>query len=353
MSGTDKFVVHIWRNVKKMGFMPTSHFGHAAVKIKNAAIPGGVEYVSFWPADGASKGKSAFKKQGAAFQANYKDDAGDEMQKLTAFRLEVGFRKANNVPYPAEWDQTLAQFGKAPITNPRPGQVRDHESAKLRDLDDEDVIYDWRQSAESKVSIPAMGAGGSTFGLSPVAAYNWWRGFKVSAPKYQALGFQNCAGVALMCLKAGGSEAFLKLPSVTVYTEPVQVERYANDLLLQINRFNDNAVTLRNDVSNMVATKGYAPTDASELVNGFWPVEVWKKKSALGPLQPRSATIKAIDEALARVHRSLGGTDLVAMNKGVCDLFAHIVHHRNEKADSKRSEAVVRLGHQVLMMLNA
>lgn len=349
----DKFVVHVWRNVKKMGFMPTGHFGHAAVKIKGDGVPGGVVYVSFWPKDGAGKGKSAFKKQGAAYGTDHKDDAADEMNKLTAFRLEVGYRQMNNIPYPSDWDAALREMGKSAIVNPRRGQVRDHTSANTRDLADDDVIFDWRQSAEVKIKIPGAGAGDEPFGLLMNPAVVWWNQFKLSQPHYKALGYQNCAGVALMCLQAAGSEAFLKLPKVTVYSEPVQVEKYANELVIQINRFNDNAKTLRADVSRMVATKGYAPTDVSELANGLWPVEVWKKKSALGPLQPRSSTIRAIDDALGRVHAMQGKGDALGWYKGLCDLFANIVHHRSEKSDSKRSEAVIRLAHQVLVLIGA
>lgn len=340
---TQQAVVRVWRNVKTMGYMPTSHFGHAAVTIKGSMVPGFKQHISFWPGDYASKG-NATKKQDGDWTNKVGEDKRNEMGLPTALRLEVGYCQTHGIPYPDEYNDYLAELNKGPITAPRPGQKR-------LGLTNSDGLPLWSQSAEAKIPLPGIGCKERLWGLSVRRMGLWWLQFKTTAPYYQALGKQNCAGVALMGLSEGGSEAFVECPGITVYGEPVQVEKYAKELELQLERMDAWSEQLDADIRKGVMSGVVSSSPNDQLKDGLWTVDVWKQKSALGTFQMRSSTVREMDSALEKYHAADWGAKFTERYKALVKLFLAIVKHRQDKADSARSEAVLRLGSQILTIV--
>lgn len=275
------------------------------------------------------------------------------MNRLTALRLEVGYRQQHGIPIPPEWIEVLNAFNKTPLNNPRPGQTRLGVNERITDAAGDDWEFPlWSQSPENKINIPGIGASTSFWGVSLRRMAQWWNQFKATQPQYQALSRKNnCAGVALLGLKAGGSEAYVKLPSVTVYAEPLQVENYANALLAKIQDLNRITQDVDNDVRAVVASKALSPTPASEIQDGIYTLQHWKQRSHLGGLTVRSGTIRDIDSAVEKFHTANWHAAFPDRLKALVDIMTAIAKHRAEKPDSKRSEAIVRLAAQVITVL--
>jgi hypothetical protein len=177
---SEQAIVRVWRNIKKLGKVPTSHFGHAAVTVFGNSVrttPGRkphMQNISFWPDEGATFG-NAYKKIPGAFGESAKQDKLSEMNLLTCVRLEVGYRQKYGMAYPPEWDTLLAEHNKAPLRDPRPGQKKAYEPTGVRKringqlfLNDEtkvDVPM-YYQSPESNVYLPGVNARGARFGLN-------------------------------------------------------------------------------------------------------------------------------------------------------------------------------------------
>jgi hypothetical protein len=339
----DQITVRVWRNVKTLGKIPTSHFGHAAVTISGSKVPGLKQHISFWPGDGASKG-SAIQKQAGDWTTCTGQDKLGEMNDLTALRLEVGYCQKHSIPYPSKYDDYLKNASKSPISTPRPGQNR----LAVTDANGWPL---WSQSAETKVALPGIGCGARLWGLSTRRMGLWWQKFQASAPYYQALGKQNCAGVALMGLKEGGSEAFVPCPNIKIYGEPVQVEQYAKTLALQLNRLEDWAKDLEADIAQAVTGNKLWAAPGGPPADGLWDFKRWKDESALGPLQPRSATIREVDEAVVKYHAANWSDKFSERYAALVQAFIVIVKHRQEKPDSQRLRAILRLGAQILAIL--
>ena len=341
----EQATVRVWRNVKTLGKVPTSHFGHAAVTIKGAKVNvvGYKNHISFWPGDYASKGNAIFKQTGD-FNDELKDDKISEMNQLTALRLEVGYRQANGMYCPPKYIAWLTHFEKTPITSPRPGQ-------KWLDEVDSKGWPLWSQSADEKVALPGTDCGDRLWGLSICHMNDWWENFKNSGPQYQALGRQNCAGVALDALKEGGSEAFLPCPYIKAYTEPTQVEDYAKRLRNKLNEMENLSTQLDDDIKQAVMSNNLWAAPGDPPADGIWELDKWKRESALGTFQVRSSTIRQIDNAVARFHEANWTDQFTKRYTALVQAFLGVVKHREEKADSGRSRAVLRLGAQILAIV--
>jgi len=133
-------------------------------------------------------------------------------------------------------------------------------------------------------------------------------------PHYQALGKQNCAGVALMGLKEGGAEAFVTCPQIKVCGEPVQVETYANHLAMQLERMEEWTRQLDADIARGVVSGVVKPAASDNLVDGLWKPETWKKESALGTFKVRSSAIRDIDHGRGVPRARLEGE----LRRAVC-----------------------------------
>ena len=348
----NQLTVRVWRNVKRFR-LPTSHFGHASVTLRGMFLKGSPAdgrrrvHISFWPSEGAGIDKSGVRRQEGGMTEQAAQDKVSEMNRLTALRLEVGWRQREGVAYPKKWDRWLANQGVGPLTTPRKGQVR---------LDDtfDDGWPIWSQSPENKIVLPGFNCGrqGRSWGLSISRANKWWEAFQQTDPHYKALSTQNCAGIALMALQAAGSEAFEPLPSVRLYAEPAQVERYAMTLQAALDQLERMGQGLDKDVQTALATGLLRPDMLAGAPKGdLWSLEEWKRRSALGPLQPRSGTIRDIDAALAQFHQHRWDTGHALKYGGLADVVRGIARHRQAKPDSARSVPLLQLAIQALSIV--
>lgn len=358
---SNQLTVRVWRNIKTLGGLPSSHFGHASLTMSGMFLPGSPEdgrrrvQISFWPAESAGIGMSGIRKQGGLTSDYSYEDKVSEMNRLTALRLEVGYRDDNGIPVPKSWRTRLANYGKTPLSTPRDGQRRLGFTSEGTDSNDEnDLGWPlWSQSPEVKVPLPGFMVKGRLWGLSIPRINRWWTTFKAQAPQYQALSRQNCAGVVLMALKEGGAEAFVAAPSVHVYAEPIQVEQYARLLEMQLERYETWSADLDTQIRSALAAGTITPAMLSGSEDGLWTVERWKGLSSLGPLQPRSSVIRAIDDALVRYHAAEWKVGYLQKYKALSDVFLNVCIHRQQKPKSERSAAVLGLGLQVLAYLRA
>jgi hypothetical protein len=343
---TEQVTVRVWRNIKTAGFMPSSHFGHASVELRASYIPTNDRMqVSFWPGgDGAGKGMSGIRAQASANNDDPLDDKLGEMGLLTSLRLEVGYRQEAGIAYPPEWDGLLRDMGKSPLRTPRPGQ-------KPSSFENADGIPLWSQSQESKIKLPALQHLRGLWGLPIRPIMRWWQTFQAANPSYRALSTNNnCAGVALMALEAGGAGAFLPLPTLFIYAEPTQVERYALGLrsVIEQTEIATNKLILEIDAARK---SGLLKPSTGEQKDGLWTMAEWKKQSALGPMQPRSGAIRDIDDALARYHAATWAGDYNKKFTGFVKLVRSIAAHRQDKAASARSAAILALAAQAVALL--
>jgi hypothetical protein len=348
--------VRVWRNVK-YGGLPGPHFGHAAVVLHGGVVAGYSRdaqprvQISFWPGDFAKIGPSALQAQASATTGDALADKRNEMGKWTALRLEIGYRDRNGIPVPDAWRNEIADVGYSPIDAPRSGQSRNPDSSYVPSARGNEGYRIWSQSPELKLDLPGFRNPGLIWGLSLTRCAYWWMNFKNSEPHYKALSFQNCAGVALMALREAGSEAFAELPHVQVYAEPTQVENYAGLVKVQQERMEAWTATLDADIRQALETGQLKAADAAMGLRDLWPVADWMKASALGPFQPRGSTIRAIDKALSDYHASSWSADYKTKYQALVKVFLGIGQHRQDKADSARSVAVLTLAFQLLKMM--
>jgi hypothetical protein len=346
-------LVRIWRNLKHWK-LPTSHFGHAAVTVSREGV---LHNISFWPGgEGAGLGNALKDLPGSA-SGRARDDKFNEMSPVTAIRLEVGYCQRNAIAYPPEWDEILQVEKKAPLGSPRPGQKRfARESNVLADLDTKSFscpIPQYSQSAEAKFYLPGRAARGAhSWGLDLKKMTTWWTRFMRENPTYRAFSVEdNCVGVVLRALREGGAATFVEPPAVRAYGEPVQVEKYALALDQRFKQLEKSALAMAADI----AARGLAktPLPPEQISDGLWRFDVWKKASALGVLHQRSETIREIDSTLDKYHRLTWKYAEEERYKVLLKLFDAVVKHREEKSDSKRSEAVAQLAMSMLKFLQA
>lgn len=359
-------VIRVWRNLKMLGKVPTSHFGHASVTVMGYSVKTTdydyphMQNISFWPADGAGFG-NAFKDQPGGGTPSSAEDKVAEMNYLTAIRLEVAVCRRESIAYPDTWNRALAEAGKAPLDAPRPGQRRavDPSTGKaalipgayhwLRD-GSQAPIPQYSQSPQAKIFLPGLFVKGRSWGLNLTRMADWWIDFQDSSPLYRAFSpKQNCVGIVFEALREGGAEALLKLPRVRAYGEPVQVEQYARALEYELLQMEGHTAFLRMDIqTSHLALK---PVPGNQLIDGLWRPSYWKQASALGVMYRRSALIQEMDELLERFARLTWKYAFVEKYDVFVRLFRAVVRHRQDKSDSKRSESVAQLGTQILDIL--
>lgn len=334
--------VHVWYNVKTKGFIPTGHFGHAALEIKGLFAKPDDRYISFWPKDGAGTDKTALKAQPGLTSDDRQQDMFNEMRQDVAMRLELNHRIASGIPMPDH----IARRALAPRT----GQVRLDEPFK--DDDTGEIFYLWGQSPSNVTTLPGGAEGGKAFGLSTRRMGDWWGQYKATQPHYRAISrTNNCAGVAIMGLVAGGSEAILPAPTIMIYAEPLQVDQYAQDLLKEMTALEAMVRDIRTDTIALTKEGKVDVTKADGMVDGLWPLATWKSKSALGALQFRSGTVRDMDDAVEAFHKANWKDKFVQRYTALVKLIRAIHKHRQEKPESKRSEGIITLAEQAIKIL--
>jgi hypothetical protein len=364
---TEQALVRVWRNVKVLGKVPTSHFGHAAVTVSGLGVKTTdadephMQHISFWPGNGGASIRTAFKDAPGSFSDGSMGDRVSEMNKLTAIRLEVGYCKANGIGYPPEWDQALLEANKPPLPKPRQGQkqlldpttnmaVTNPQYTYRLTNGTEVLVPMYSQSPQAKFFLPGLRAKGAHWGLNTTRMADWWIGFQQKNPQYRAFSAENnCVGIALQGLAEGGATAIAKPPAVRFYGEPVQVETYARELEQQFLHLEGLTRLLEVSIkSNRLAQKAVSP---DQLGDGIWTLDQWKKASALGIMYQRSGTIQEIDHHLNTFQRLTWKYAFQERYDAFVKLFLTVVKHREEKQDSKRSEAIAQLGSQILDVL--
>ena len=363
---TEQAVIRTWRNIKTLGKVPTSHFGHAAVTVVGKSVPTtdvkapNMQNISFWPESGASF-RNAHKNVPGSFGETAKLDKLSEMNLLTCVRLEVAFRQKAHIPYPAEWDRMMREANKSPLPTPRAGQKQAWElndegnleriygTSWLEDGTEVDIPM-YYQSPESNIYLPGLLARGEKWGLNLGRMAQWWISFQQSNPQYCALSVRkNCVGVALQGLHEGGASTIVKPPVIRTYGEPVQLESYAQQLATRFLQLNGMIRLL--DAGIRSDHLALTPAPLNQLVDGIWTSNAWKKASALGIMYQRSALICEIDRQLSKFERLSWKENFVEKYDTFMDLFLGVFRHRQEKSDSKRAEAVAQLGTQILNVL--
>ena len=361
---SEQAVVRIWRNTKNFANFPTAHFGHAAVTVAGNSVksssdgPNHIQNISFWPGGRGAGFGNANRHLPGDFSDFTKGDKVYEMKPLTALRLEVGTYQQEGKPVPDSWTTLLAEKKKAPIL-PRPGQRRAFDSdgdrieapgaLTLKDGTEIDVPM-FFQNSDNDIYLPGMLARGCRWGLNLTRMGDWWMAFKTTSPMYRALSpTENCVGVALKGLVEGGAASLVKPPEFRVYAEPVQLEKYAQQLADRFTELEGMARIL--DMGIHSDHVGQEAPHKFELKDGMWTFDAWKRESALGFFYSRSALICEIDRNLASFQKLTWKNDFKERFEAFVNIFLAVCRHRHDKSDSKRTEAVAVLGRQILAIL--
>lgn len=327
---SEEATVAVWRNIKK-GFIPTGHFGHAAVFLRGATMGLGLgeyEYISWWPGEGAGK-EDALRNQAGSASESYFADMASEMSP----RAQQALRSGRYAP-----------------------RGNQHEiSANLQadgfDLDDD--MYG--VEADVLVSVPGLGAATSTFGLHLPRMWQWYRDYQDNGGTYTlASRTRSCAGIAAVALVEGGGEAFVSAPTALIYMEPRQVEDYAKSLKREIAAFNHKIPAFRTDATTVTqnALRGTTGVTGFAKATDLWSHDEWKKRSALSG-KIRSGTIRSIDSALEAYHRVTWASDYTKKYKSFVEVLRKCMQHRVENPTSERKLAVCQLGLQCLDVIGA
>jgi len=317
----EEATVIVWRNITKYGFIPTGHFGHAAVMLRGPALGlghGQYRYISWWPGEGAGK-KDALRQQSGIASDDYDADMVSELSP----RAQLGLQRGQH--------------------QPRRGQVEtDYE-------DDEGTL--WGAEADSLISVPGLNVTDGELGLSLTAMWAWYQGYVDNGGTYQlASRKKSCSGVAAVALIEGGGEAFASAPSAKIYMEPKQVEQYGRDLRKALADFNRRFLSFDLGVGTYIKKELQAqhhPTGVTGIGSALdlWDVNTWMQQSAVKGAM-RSSVIRNIDSALKDYHKYRWGQDFRKKYQAFIKVLDNVMTHREKKPDSERGFAVARLGKQ-------
>ncbi len=313
--------VYVWR------FLHIRHVGHAAVKLRGSTMAENA-YVSWWPEDeDAKKGTPGYQQR--EFHSSYKQDMQTEISSRTQERLE------NETYQPRTRQEQL-----------RDGTYQTRGQRRVT-IDGEDV---WGKDADEKIKLPGLGAAGVHFGLDLARMAEWWSLFKIYPHgKFKMVSkHSNCSGVAAAALKVGGAEQFAKAPGAIFSLDPNQIAKWARQIRAEIDARNEDAKRM----AMFLAESGeYAPETITEVMS-FADWTTLSNKN-MGGLHLRSEKIKQIDRLLRQYHALVWGDRDANLQKiqVLRDLMAPIHHHLGHKPGSKRGDAVLKLGKQVLETL--
>lgn len=316
----EEATVIVWRNITKYGFVPTGHFGHAAIMLRGRMVGLGHDqyrYISWWPGEGAGK-KDAVRLQGGAESDEY---VGDMISELS-FGAQTGLQEGRFAP--------------------RSGQVQ-------TEYEDESGDTLWGVHADAQISVPGIDVWSGELGLNTPVMWNWYRGYVDNGGQYQlASRSKSCSGVAAVALIEGGGEAFADAPTARIYMEPRQVEDYGRTLRKAIMDFNARfqLFDLRN--SHFVQTemqRGTTGVTGIAPATDLWDVDTWMHQSALKGAM-RSSLVRKIDSALKDYHKVRWAQDFKAKYKAFITILDAAMKHREQKPDSERGFAIARLAKQ-------
>ncbi|MCO8122666.1 hypothetical protein NHH03_13040 [Stieleria sp. TO1_6] len=323
--------VIVWRNINKAKFIPTGHFGHAAIMLRGTSLGiqnGEYKYISWWPADGAGK-QDAVRSQGGIAEANYVNDMRDEMSERAQQALRAGRYQ------------------------PRQGQADITEDLRL--IGDDPGGRSFGQHADAFVSVPGIGAMNSLFGLNLVRMNDWFEDYQWNGGTYKlASSTKSCAGVAAVALVEGGGEAFVKAPNALIYMEPKQVESYGRSLRRAIDDFNRDVRAFQGTIDGVLRQSLNYTTGVTgfQTSKNLWDYVTWKKQSAVKK-SIRSQRIRKIDDALQSYHRHDWDGSFVKRYKALVRILRNVMKHSRQNPNSDRRYAVTMLGKQCIDVMRA
>ena len=305
----------VWRNISKLGFIPTGHFGHASIMLRSQAYDF-YRYISWWPTS-ASKDKP-FELQAGGSNSKYERDMIYETNRHAQDQLLKGnFR-------------------------PRPNQVVVRED----DETGEPLRYGTRPDQMVKICGLNGGpkdAANRKYGLHVGRMWHWFSQYEMDGGQYQlASTTKSCSGVALVSMAEGGGRAFATPPRNAIYSSPIQVAAYAEKLRNKIDVFNQQVQKFKAMVWQDPKKIAW-PAMKTDYVT---PVAKFKKLSAIKG-KFRSRRLCKIDAALAKYGRF----DWPQFNEKYCALISlldNIMAHLREYPKSKRNPFVCSLGLEAL-----
>jgi hypothetical protein len=298
-------VVYVWRYKPVMGFIPSSHFGHAAVKLRGVlGAPDDKTYISWWPGEGAGI-EDAFRRQPGIQSNSLSEDKYDEMNRQTRANLQAG------------------------AYQPRPGQQFKNG--------------EWEQKPDFKIHLPAQGARGAPVGLNIVRMYKWWHAFRLAPERQYKLASKrvSCAGVAALALLAGGASLYATPPSALLFLDPNQIQAWASQVGQALTQINQAASTLGQAI-------GRYNQDTSTKLMSYAAWKALSDQNFSGPF--RSKWVKAIDEAVKQFH--LPGRSREQKFDSVRHIMMAARDFLVHKPASQRGDAVVRLSLQAMAVFD-
>ncbi|NYZ11486.1 hypothetical protein HL658_02905 [Azospirillum sp. RWY-5-1] len=323
---TPEATLVIWEN--RDGIRAMKHPGHAALLLRRFNFttlngnwdPTRVRYVSFFPGGGREKSSMA---RPAQFSAHYFWDMKFEMSD----RAQEGLRA-----------KTL--------------QRRRGQYLIQHDLSQDDPVEIYGQMADGILPMPAMSLSDRyRWGIDLNRIVTWALNFRTSKDfNYEFVSkSNNCAGVAIRALRAGGGEAFASVvggaPNMTLYATPKDCIQIGDAVMEGIRRANQMMAYLNGVVDRKFNLLGgvHATRDPSEL----YTAADWKRDSYVA-LKTRGLILRSIDSALEKYHRLTWDnnypeklTAYMAVLKGVYD-------HFQVSTSGKREPAFVVLATQLL-----
>ena len=272
-------VVRIWRNIRRRG-LPTAHVGHAAVTVRGSSFLGDDPYISWWPdwpddmpEDWRGKFWSVKEVDGFA-SPNYRIDKLGEIGDRAASRLELRFQFAT-----AYSDMYGVMPGRGPGFTPlQNAQGKQLQKRYEADPSKMQGATGWGRSADAKINIPGTWNHhrGIAWGLATNEIAVWWNQAK-SKLRYRMISrTQNCASVALRALYAGGARAYVPAPRVVAFTEPVQVEAYAEKVKARVHDLNRKTAAMHTE-GLRISRRGQAlPVLPVDDTDDLCPTDHWK-----------------------------------------------------------------------------
>jgi hypothetical protein len=163
----------------------------------------------------------------------------------------------------------------------------------------------WGYEPETVVNLPALGAANRYWGLSPCHMWQWFEDFKDNPDnEYNIVSAtQNCSGVAVGALVAGGGEAFAPAPKARVYMLPNEVKAWAINLQAELVRLNKNSLVLECQLIpeyRKTLSRGQ-PRKYPEERTDLWSLDEWKTHTHL-KIGVRTGAVGDIDGLLPKYH---------------------------------------------------
>ena len=339
--------VLIWENAFLIGAM--KHPGHSAVAITEGHLA--ETYVSWWPTGTAEADQArGFRKGGRQdIQTDYRKELGDRARlALTA--------------------------GAAPRAGQTNDPVVDDRGVHVLNMAD-----DWMQKPQHIIDIPSfddrnLQNGQQVIGLCEANMRDWWRLYSNTVinrnthHQYEFVSNKfNCSAVAMACLVAGGSSGFVKPDKAWFYYTPNDIRDYAFDLRRRLNEMNAQATQINAQL--LAQYRSYQP--ARRQVGGIdylhrtlagdarvfdiWTEADWRQESGRNVfIGRRKEQVAAIDTQI-RDYWSRGqewdDTNYVYKSMALAEILTQVQDHIIKKPNSDRSDAVLKLGSQCMMVV--